>query len=80
MPHDKNGRVLTEGDLVNVPARVKRIHEGDEYCNVEIETVEPMYPGDSKSNLTLNTKQVELVEKATVETAGGAPAADEKSE
>jgi hypothetical protein len=63
MPHDKNGQVLNEGDLVSVSARVKSISTGEEYCNVMLETVEPMYPGDSSIVLSLNAKQVELVER-----------------
>lgn len=63
MPHDKNGHTLVAGDLVNIPARVREVYstDGDAYCNVCLETVEPMFPTESKSTITLNAKQVELV-------------------
>lgn len=64
VPHDKNGKVIQAGDIVNVPCRVTTVHTGEEYCNVSLETVEPMYPGDNKSTLTLNAKQVELIAPA----------------
>lgn len=59
MPHDANGVVLVDGDLVNFPFRVKRVYEAGDFCNVELESVIPM-PGNGY-NLTLsavNTKQV----------------------
>jgi hypothetical protein len=59
MPHDKNGNILQPGDRVIVRAVVNRVDAGDEYCNVTLETEEPMYPGDHRSALTLNTRQVE---------------------
>lgn len=58
MPHDMNGTELKVGDIVNVPCRVKEIHLTEEYCNVGLETREPMYPGDQKNHLSLNAKQV----------------------
>lgn len=58
MPHDKNGQLLKEGDLVNVPCVVKSITTGEEFCNLSVETTEPMYPGDQKNFITLNAKQV----------------------
>ncbi len=70
MPHDKNGHVLNEGDLVSIPARVTSVMstDGDAWSNVIVETVEPMYPGDTKTTISLNAKQVEK-----------APAVDEKA-
>lgn len=64
MPHDKNGNLLEVGDDVIIRAKVTQVHTGEEYCNLSLESVEPMYPGDSKNQFTLNTKQVE---KSTVE-------------
>lgn len=58
MPHDLKGNLLAVGDIVLVPARVKDLYQGDEYCNVTLETTEPMFPGTVKSGLTLNAKQV----------------------
>ena len=58
MPHDKNGQILKVGDKVNVPCVVKEVHAGDEYCNLSLETEEVMFPGEQKSGMVLNTKQV----------------------
>jgi len=58
MPHDKNSVPIVEGDRVYVECVVKQVMTGNEYCNVTLETVEPMYPGPFKSEITLNTKQV----------------------
>jgi hypothetical protein len=65
MPHDKHGQVLTVGDRVTVLATVKSVTTTEEYCNVGLETVEPMYPGETRSSLTLNAKQVERVQAYT---------------
>jgi hypothetical protein len=61
MPHDKNGVLLAVGDEVIVRAKVTQVHTGTEYCNLTLETVEPMFPGKDKNTITLNTKQVERV-------------------
>lgn len=58
MPHDKNGQELQPGDIVMIPARVKSITPNPEFCNVTVETVEPMFPGEYPVNITLNAKQV----------------------
>lgn len=68
MPHDKNGALLKEGDVVTIRATVRSISSGEEYCNVTLETTEPMYPGDYKSGITLNAKQVEKELPSTGET------------
>ena len=58
MPHDQNGNLLRVGDQINVPAVITNICEGEEYCNVTLETIYPMYPGDSKSMWSaVNTRQ-----------------------
>lgn len=62
MPHDRNGAVVRKGDQVLVFCTVKEVQAGDEYCNVQLETVEPMYPGEYKTGITLNAKQVVRVE------------------
>jgi hypothetical protein len=64
MPHDKNGKLLKAGDEVIVRCEVKTIHAGEEFCNLQVETIEPMFPMNNRIGITLNTKQVELVEKA----------------
>lgn len=58
MPHDKNGVLLQVGDRVIIPAVVKSITMSEEFCNVTLETVEPMFPSDRHDTVTLNAKQV----------------------
>lgn len=58
MPHDKFGQLLSVGDEVTITAKVVAVYTTNDYCNVGLETVEPMYPGEHKSALTLNSKQV----------------------
>jgi hypothetical protein len=58
MPHDRDGKPLNVGDQVLVPARVKEIHMAEEFCNVSLETSQPMYPSNNRTTLTLNAKQV----------------------
>lgn len=60
MPHDRDGNRLSVGDKVLVPCLVKAIHDTEDYCNVDIETVAPMFPSDKRSALTLNAKQLIL--------------------
>jgi hypothetical protein len=58
MPHDNRGEILSVGDVVLVPCRVKAIHLTEEYCNVDLETKETMYPSAIPTKLTLNSRQV----------------------
>ena len=58
MPHDKNGQLLAVGDKVTIEAVVTSVQTGEEYCNVGVETIEPMFPGEHKTGITLNAKQV----------------------
>lgn len=60
MPHDKNGQLLQVGSKIIIEAEVESITEGEEFCNVTVRTTEPMYPGDAKSAISLNAKQVIL--------------------
>lgn len=57
MPHDTNGNKLSVGDLVYVPCVVKAVDATEEYCNVTLETAEPMYPSVYPSTIVLNSKQ-----------------------
>lgn len=59
MPHDKNGELIEVGDVLLVPVVVTRLQTDDQYCNMEVTTVEKMFPGEHFSNLILNTKQAE---------------------
>ncbi len=56
--HDRKGNPLSVGDHVVIEATVRDLQAHDEYCNITVETVEPMYPGENKSAITLNAKQV----------------------
>lgn len=58
MPHDKNGAPLKEGDTVTVTFTVTGVSPGEEYCNLTCSTVEPMFPGNHKTSVTFNAKQV----------------------
>lgn len=60
--HDKNGKLLAVGDRVKVDCVISNTSSTDDYCNITLLTVEPMYPGNDKSCITLNAKQVEKVE------------------
>lgn len=57
MPHDKNGALVNAGDTVTVEFVVSDVQTGTEYCNATLVSVEPMYPGEHKSSITINTKQ-----------------------
>lgn len=59
MPHDVNGDEVKAGDLVTVRCKVISVSASPDYCNLTLETVEPMHPGDSPVMITLNAKQVE---------------------
>lgn len=65
MPHDLRGNVVEIGQTVTVEFVVTAVHAGDDYCNVSLETALPMFPGSAKMPLTLNTKQVEVVQSAS---------------
>lgn len=58
MPHDTAGNRLEVGDRVSIACRVKQIFTTEEYCNLTLETIELMYPGNERTMLTLNAKQV----------------------
>lgn len=58
MPHDKNGALLSVGDRVIIPATIKSITMTEEFCNVTLETAEPMFPTDRHDTITLNAKQI----------------------
>lgn len=59
MPHDRNGIELKVGDKVFVPMIVEFIYATEKFCNTSLVSEIPMYPGETKSHLTVNTKQVE---------------------
>ncbi len=62
MPHDKNGRVVEPGQRVTVEFIVKHVHQAEDYCNVDLESVERMPGNDTTISLTaINTRQVVVV-------------------
>lgn len=40
MPHDANGQLLKEGDIVTLRCRVVKIYAGQDMCNLTIEALE----------------------------------------
>jgi len=58
MPHDYFGQVLEVGQKVLVPCRIKEIHPGENFCNLTLETTQPMFPSDSKTVINANALQV----------------------
>jgi len=63
MPHTKTGEEIKVGDRVIVEFKVKSLTLDENYCNVTLETVEPMFPGEYNIGLTLNAKQIAGVVK-----------------
>ncbi len=62
MPHDVNGKMLKEGDVVMIPAKVKTVNPGDDFCNLTVESIHGRKPDGTKETMTLNAAVVELVE------------------
>lgn len=58
MPHDKNGNLVEVGNTVMIPCKVKSITMDEQFCNLTVETIDPMPPYNDKQTITLNTKQV----------------------
>ena len=71
MPHDKNGQVLGEGDVVTLRARVTGITPGDRDDRVMLQ-VELTDPSDAQDDITVNARQVAIVEKAAPPARRGA--------
>lgn len=62
MPHDKDNKQLKVGDEVIIRCRVKSLTEGEEYCNVTLETIEGRRPDGQKETWhAINTGVTELV-------------------
>ena len=65
MPHDRNGKLLRDGDEVVLNGIIRSIQTGDEYCNAQV-ALAPMPPYTEPYIITINTRQTELVEHADV--------------
>lgn len=61
MPHDKNGNLVKEGDVVSIEFKVKSITPTEDFCNLSLESVIPMKPEGTPSTLSLNAGQCSLV-------------------
>lgn len=56
MPHDANGNPLKVGDVVVLRAKITALCEGEEYCNVTIESEHGRRPDGAKETLSsINT-------------------------
>ena len=58
MPHDLRNTPLKVGDRVSVPCVITAIQQGEEMCNLTVQTLHPMFPSTNLSSMALNTKQV----------------------
>lgn len=58
MPHTKDGMEVVQGNTYNLPVRVTSVQSAPEYCNCNIETVEPMFPTNQPTLIVVNTKQL----------------------
>lgn len=56
--HDCKGRPLSVGDTVLIPAMITTVSPSPDYCNVSVNVIATMPPNNSKSSMTLNTKQL----------------------
>lgn len=64
--HDKNGHPLVVGDRVTIECIIQSASTNPDYCNLSLASVEPMYPGTSKTYIAVNAQQVVYVEPAIV--------------
>jgi polynucleotide 5'-kinase involved in rRNA processing len=63
MPHSKSGKPLQIGDRVSIECIVKQIYAGEDFYNVNLESVEGAQAGGVKESITLNTAVVEKIEE-----------------
>lgn len=65
MPHDKNGKLIQNGDTVTLTGVCENVCPGEEYCNV---TVRSPYtpPKQMGFCVTLCTQEVEKVDSVPV--------------
>lgn len=57
MPHDRDGKELKVGDIVHIPCRIKEIHLTEEYCNLNVRSLQKMFPSDNFSDFVINSRQ-----------------------
>lgn len=59
MPHDRDGQVVNPGDHVTIEFVVQHVHQVEEFCNVQLRSVEKMPGNDAHIDLSaVNTRQV----------------------
>lgn len=62
MPHDRNGNLVSVGDIVTIAFKVKSVTMNEEFCNCNLESCLKM-PGslDDRINLSaVNTAQTQI--------------------
>lgn len=62
MPHDKNGKLLKEGDEVLLRCRVTAVHEGETACNITAQATERPEGETYIPTIAGNSRFYELVE------------------
>jgi hypothetical protein len=60
---DRNGKELEVGDVVFVPCVVEHIGISDDWANTRLRTRDPMFPGQYRAELNLNSRQLEFVSR-----------------
>jgi hypothetical protein len=54
--HDRLGQSLKKGDVVIVVAKIKELYATEEYCNVQLETLDGRRPDGQKESIgAINT-------------------------
>lgn len=62
--HDRNGTELKVGDVVMVEAIVTQLQPNDDYCNVNLETVDGRRPDGAKETISaINTGVLVLISR-----------------
>lgn len=63
MPHDRDGSLLEPGDRVTMEFVVKAVFAGEDFCNINMDSVEPLHPNTDKTHLgAVNSRQVVKVQ------------------
>lgn len=80
MPHDMTGRELKAGDVVTLECVVVAVNPHPEYCNVELRTALPLYPGKNHTSIhAVNTRMTRFVREGEPPADAPAPALSQKA-
>jgi hypothetical protein len=60
--HDRDGKPLAVGDTVTIAFVITDTSATEDYCNVQLQTVEPMFPSNRFDKYWFNAKQTVKVE------------------